>query len=177
MYVGLNLTFASSFQMFRGAVIIFVAFLSMAFLNRRLGPREWGGILFVFLGLCVVGVADFISNDETSKYSRNSIITGDLLIAVAQILTAIQMVYEERYVARLDIPALQGRENVKINKVFQIERPKMIPNEQPDLSINCERAYFAKFQVFFRYRQIFLIFLHFCYLQLLDTKEFSDSSH
>lgn len=108
MYVGLNLTFASSFQMFRGAVIIFVAFLSMAFLNRRLGGREWGGIVFVFLGLCIVGVADFITHDESSKYSRENIIIGDLLIALAQILTAIQMVYEEKYVTRLDIPSLQG---------------------------------------------------------------------
>lgn len=112
MYVGLNLTFASSFQMFRGAVIIFVAFLSMAFLNRRLGAREWSGIVFVFLGLCVVGVADFITNNDSSKYTRANIITGDVLIAAAQILTAIQMVYEEKYVARLDIPALQGKAKV-----------------------------------------------------------------
>lgn len=111
MYIGLNLTYASSFQMFRGAVIIFVAFLSVSFLQRRLGYREWIGILIVFFGLLIVGAADFISPktfNSDSDHSRNDVITGDLLIVLAQIITAVQMVYEERYVSGMDIPALQG---------------------------------------------------------------------
>ncbi|XP_058454828.1 solute carrier family 35 member F6 [Malaya genurostris] len=109
MYVGLNLTYASSFQMLRGSVIIFVGILSVAFLNRTLATREWTGILLIIVGLAVVGLSDFISNDgDSSTYSRNNVITGDLLIILAQIITAVQMVYEERYVAGLDIPALQA---------------------------------------------------------------------
>lgn len=109
MYVGLNLTYASSFQMLRGSVIIFVGVLSVAFLNRNLVSREWIGILFIIMGLAVVGLSDFMSNDgNDSSYSKNNIITGDLLIILAQIITAVQMVYEERYVAGLDIPALQA---------------------------------------------------------------------
>ncbi|XP_055638254.1 solute carrier family 35 member F6 [Toxorhynchites rutilus septentrionalis] len=107
MYVGLNLTYPSSFQMLRGSVIIFVGILSVAFLNRRLVTREWIGILFIICGLAVVGLSDILSNDSVS-YSRNNIITGDLLIILAQIISAVQMVYEERYVAGLDIPALQA---------------------------------------------------------------------
>lgn len=95
--------------MLRGSVIIFVAFLSVTFLQRRLVPREWIGIFSIFIGLIVVGLADFISNGDDSHYSRNNIITGDLLIVMAQIITAIQMVYEERFVAGLDIPALHGK--------------------------------------------------------------------
>lgn len=141
MYVGLNLTYASSFQMFRGefiqypnmqifatsktinniikiqleshpilgSVIIFVALLSVGFLDRKLVTREWTGILFVIIGLGVVGLSDFVSNsDQRGAYSRNNVITGDLLIITAQIITAVQMVYEERFVAGMDIPALQG---------------------------------------------------------------------
>lgn len=110
MYVGLNLTFASSFQMLRGSVIVFVGLLSVAFLNRRLVAREWSGIMFVIFGLAIVGAADFMSTDAdaTGNYSRNNIITGDLLIITAQIITSVQMVYEERYVAGMDIPALQA---------------------------------------------------------------------
>ncbi|XP_037041338.1 solute carrier family 35 member F6 [Bradysia coprophila] len=108
MYVGLNLTYASSFQMFRGSVIIFVGILSVAFLNRTLVPREWAGIIFVIIGLGIVGAADFMSNDGGTDHSRNNIITGDLLIILAQIITSVQMVYEERYVAGMDIPALQA---------------------------------------------------------------------
>lgn len=94
--------------MFRGAVIIFVALLSVGFLERRLGSREWSGIAFVIIGLTVVGLADFLAKHDDSKYTRNNVITGDLLIITAQVITAIQMVYEERYVAGLDIPALQA---------------------------------------------------------------------
>lgn len=110
MYVGLTLTFASSFQMLRGSVIVFVGILSVAFLERQLAGREWSGIAFVIAGLGVVGAADFLSagDDATSGYSRNNIITGDLLIILAQIITSVQMVYEERYVAGMDIPALQA---------------------------------------------------------------------
>lgn len=108
MYIGLNLTFASSFQMFRGAVIIFVALLSVAFLQRRLVAREWTGIFIIVVGLAMVGAADMLITDIDSKYSRNNIITGDLLILLAQIITAVQMVYEEKFVAGMDIPALQG---------------------------------------------------------------------
>lgn len=31
-----------------------------------------------------------------------------MLIVMAQIITAIQMIYEEKYVTKLDIPALQA---------------------------------------------------------------------
>ncbi|XP_055607026.1 solute carrier family 35 member F6 [Uranotaenia lowii] len=109
MYVGLNLTYASSFQMLRGSVIVFVGILSVAFLNRNLVNREWIGIFFIIIGLGVVGLSDFVSDDGAgTNYTRNNIITGDLLIILAQIITAFQMVYEERYVAGLDIPALQA---------------------------------------------------------------------
>uniref|UniRef100_A0A182NSN4 MMS19 nucleotide excision repair protein n=1 Tax=Anopheles dirus TaxID=7168 RepID=A0A182NSN4_9DIPT len=109
MYVGLNLTYPSSFQLLRGSVIIFVAILSVAFLNRTLVKREWFGIAFIMLGLVVVGMSDVISNDNAgSQYTRNNVITGDLLIILAQIITAVQMVYEEYYVTALNIPALQA---------------------------------------------------------------------
>lgn len=89
-------------------MIIFVALLSQGFLDRRLVNREWSGICFVIIGLGIVGLADFLTNSNDVAYSRNNIITGDLLIITAQIITAVQMVYEERFVAGLDIPALQG---------------------------------------------------------------------
>ncbi|XP_018562079.1 solute carrier family 35 member F6 [Anoplophora glabripennis] len=109
MYIGLNLTYASSFQMFRGSVIIFVGLLSTGFLDRVLKNREWTGIFFVIAGLAVVGVADFISKDTNAdNHGRNDIITGDMLIVIAQIITSIQMVVEEKFVAGQDIPPLQA---------------------------------------------------------------------
>lgn len=107
MYVGLNMTYASSFQMLRGAVIVFTGMLSVGFLNRKLGSREWFGICLVLNGLALVGLSDFIMKHD-DNVSTNSIITGDLLIICAQVITAVQMVVEEKYVAGLDVPALQA---------------------------------------------------------------------
>ncbi|CAL1296140.1 unnamed protein product [Larinioides sclopetarius] len=108
MYVGLNLTYASSFQMLRGAVIVFTGLLSVAFLDRHLKKYEWLGIFIVIIGLICVGLSDIINPDDSANYSQNSIITGDLLIIMAQIIVATQMVVEEKFVSKYNVPALQG---------------------------------------------------------------------
>uniref|UniRef100_A0A224XEJ2 Putative transport and golgi family organization 9 n=1 Tax=Panstrongylus lignarius TaxID=156445 RepID=A0A224XEJ2_9HEMI len=109
MYIGLNLTNPSSFQMLRGSVIVFVALLSMVFLRRKITWQQWLGILLVLAGLVVVGVSDYLLNkDSASNSNLNSMITGDLIIVGAQVITAAQMVYEEKYVTVKEIPALQA---------------------------------------------------------------------
>lgn len=84
MYIGLNMTYASSFQMLRGSVIIFTAVLSMGFLDRKLESREWFGICMVIIGSTLVGLSDVITMED-SDTSTNSILTGDLLIICAQV--------------------------------------------------------------------------------------------
>jgi len=83
MYIGLNMTYASSFQMLRGSVIVFTGILSVGFLNRKLVVREWIGISFVIIGLAFVGVSDILTIEN--DISANSVITGDLLIIFAQV--------------------------------------------------------------------------------------------
>lgn len=107
MYIGLNMTYASSFQMLRGALIVFTGLLSVAFLHKKLRGYEWVGILFVIIGLAVVGLSDLISN-HTGK-GVNSMITGDLLIVMAQIVTAAQMVLEEKFVSGRNVSPLLGK--------------------------------------------------------------------
>lgn len=106
MYVGLNLTYSSSFQMLRGSVIVFVALLSSSFVGRETKAHQWYGILIIIVGLATVGLAD-VSSTKDSR-DNNSLITGDLLVIMAQIITACQMVYEEKYVVDKDIPPLQA---------------------------------------------------------------------
>ncbi|KAH6932800.1 hypothetical protein HPB50_009597 [Hyalomma asiaticum] len=108
MYIGLNLTYASSFQMLRGAVIIFTGLLSVAFLGRRLRTYEWIGILTVMCGLVVVGLSDILFPDSHATKGPNSIITGDLLIVLAQVITASQMVIEEKFVTKYKVAPLQA---------------------------------------------------------------------
>lgn len=110
MYIGLNLTYASSFQMLRGSVIIFVGLLSVGFLQRVLKKLEWTGMVLVIIGLATVGAADFLTPDTNSgdNHNSNDIITGDLLIIIAQVIQSLQMVVEEKFVAGQDIPPLQA---------------------------------------------------------------------
>lgn len=107
MYIGLNLTYASSFQMLRGSVIVFVAIFSMIFLQKRLQLREWTGIGFIIVGLTCVGLSDMMGSSSTDV-NRTDVLIGDSLIILAQVITACQMVFEEKFVAGLDIPALQA---------------------------------------------------------------------
>ncbi|XP_039264053.1 solute carrier family 35 member F6-like [Styela clava] len=110
MYVGLNFTYASSFQMLRGAVIVFTALLSVAFLRRIITNKMWSGIACVILGLVLVGLSDFLFPSDTGSvtYGKNEIITGDLIIIIAQIIAATQMVVEEKFVSGKDINPLQA---------------------------------------------------------------------
>ncbi|XP_064428031.1 solute carrier family 35 member F6 isoform X2 [Mirounga angustirostris] len=75
MYVALNMTSASSFQMLRGAVIIFTGLFSVAFLGRRLALSQWLGILATIVGLVVVGLADLLSKHD-DQHKLSEVITG-----------------------------------------------------------------------------------------------------
>ncbi|XP_031717506.1 solute carrier family 35 member F6 [Anarrhichthys ocellatus] len=108
MYVALNMTSASSFQMLRGAVIIFTGLLSVAFLGRRLVPSQWLGILITILGLVIVGLSDFLSGHKDDAHKLSDIITGDLLIIMAQVIVAVQMVLEEKFVYKHDVHPLRA---------------------------------------------------------------------
>ena len=61
MYVGLTLTSASSFQMLRGSIMIFVGILSVIFLKKKLEWFRWFGMFIILVGLVVVGLSDFIT--------------------------------------------------------------------------------------------------------------------
>jgi drug/metabolite transporter (DMT)-like permease len=125
MYFGLTLTNASSFQMLRGSVIVFVAILSKLYLKRATVKREWYGIGCIIIGLFIVGLADIFNQPEEKTLSEiifndqivnpqddslpdsNDMLYGDFLVIIAQLISACQMVYEEVYVTRLDIASLQ----------------------------------------------------------------------
>lgn len=77
MSLALNMTSASSFQMLRGAVIIFTGLLSVAFLGRRLQPSQWIGILVTILGLVVVGLSDFLNGHGNDSHKLSEVITGN----------------------------------------------------------------------------------------------------
>lgn len=64
--------------LFLGSLIIFVAFLSVGFLHRKIKCVEWIGIIFVISGLIIVGVSDFLFN-SSKDVSANNVLTGMIL--------------------------------------------------------------------------------------------------
>jgi len=104
MYIGLNWTYASVFQMLRGSVIIFTGIMSVIFLKRKLRMYHWAGMVLVLLGLGCVGVASFFLGDSDQAPHP---ILGDIVIVSAQIVVAVQMVVEEKFIGKYKIPPLQ----------------------------------------------------------------------
>lgn len=108
MYLGLTWTYAASFQMLRGSVIIFTGLLSVAFLNAKLHPYKWFGMFTVIVGLVLVGIGDFVFFHSGQHMDKYTVLAGDLLIIAAQGIVAIQMTFEEKIIKKYEVPALQG---------------------------------------------------------------------
>lgn len=143
-YIGLTLTYASSFQMLRGAVIIFTGLLSTIVLKHKLAWFRWLGMVLVIGGLVTVGLSDVIYTKDTNSTTPNNthhnleqpvelwsvpynahkalvhriygedyhpssdIVLGDTLIVCSQVIVATQMVIEEKFVSKYNVPALQA---------------------------------------------------------------------
>lgn len=109
MYFGLTLTFASSFQMLRGAVMFFTAVLSVLFLKAVIQLFRWAGIGVVIVGLAGVGVSDMLKEiNEGGGKDLSHVLIGDGLIIAAQVIVALQMVIEEKFVNGKNIHPLRA---------------------------------------------------------------------
>lgn len=119
MYTGLCLTSASVFQMLRGASIVFTCVLSVLLLKRRIYAFQWVSVGLVIAGILVVGYVSIQSENAKGSDAgggsgdAGTVILGDLLIIVAQLATAFQMVIEEKLLdkypsASLKVVGLEG---------------------------------------------------------------------
>eukprot|EP00069_Balaena_mysticetus_P008022 bmy_01063T0 len=90
-----------------GTSIMYVGLFSVTFLGRRLALSQWLGILATIAGLVVVGLADLLSKHD-SQHKLSEVITGDLLIIMAQIIVSIQMVLEEKFVYKHNVHPLRA---------------------------------------------------------------------
>ncbi|XP_017111213.1 solute carrier family 35 member F6 [Drosophila elegans] len=112
LFTGLYLTYATSFQMIRGAALIFVGIFSTMFLNHTLSGRHWLAIFTISCGLLDIISLDVqrVGYDQvTLPYTdQKSILTGDLLIVIAEILHGLQYVYEEKQLKTSNVAPLQA---------------------------------------------------------------------
>lgn len=101
---GLGFTTVASFQILKGSSIVFVVLMSSMFLKRQAVIKEWIGLCVIICGLGIVGIADI--EDDSCPIDEN--ILGDSLVILGHFTKACQMVYEEHFVTKNDIPSLQA---------------------------------------------------------------------
>ena len=113
MYVGLTMTYASTFQILRGFVVVTTALFSQFVLKRQQQNFHWAGVVLVVVGTAIVGTAPFVAapfgtmdpDGKTDAGASNPGL-GNTIIVLAQIVVGIQMCWEEKYVTEYNIPAL-----------------------------------------------------------------------
>ncbi|KAF5391456.1 hypothetical protein D9757_002053 [Collybiopsis confluens] len=132
MNVGLLYTPVSIYQMSRGSLVLFVGFLSVVFLRRRLWLYQWMSLIIVMTGVALVGFSGSLTKDAVKEamvtLTRMSIspftstdlpppepidqpevttvLVGVFFIIFAQIFTATQFVVEEKILSQYSVPPL-----------------------------------------------------------------------
>lgn len=98
MNIGLLFVPVSVYQMLRGAIVLFVALLSIVFLNRKLNRAQWISLGTVMMGVAVVGISSVGKSKKESISEEPEVdpLLGVLLILIAQIFAASQFVIEEK---------------------------------------------------------------------------------
>ncbi|XP_016983316.2 solute carrier family 35 member F6-like [Drosophila rhopaloa] len=112
LFTGLYFTNPTSFQMIRGASTIFAGVFSAIFLNHTLTGRQWLAIFTISCALLDIIYLDVLRvKDEQATLpftDYKSILTGDLLIIIAEILHGLQYVCEEKQLKTSDVVPLQA---------------------------------------------------------------------
>lgn len=98
MNMGLLYTPVSTYQMTRGSLVLFVAVFSVVFLRRRIRRLEWLALVFVSLGVAIVGYSGSSGRSMATK-DPTAVVFGTLLVFGAVALQAVQFVVEEHILA------------------------------------------------------------------------------
>ncbi|KAF9050643.1 hypothetical protein BDZ89DRAFT_1154143 [Hymenopellis radicata] len=127
MNIGLLYTPVSIYQMTRGALVLFVGFLSVVFLRRRLWLYQWVSLIVVMAGVGLVGFSGSLIKETTKeaigqylarpalgstvpepidKPEATAVLVGVFFVLFAQIFTATQFVVEEKIMGVYAVPPL-----------------------------------------------------------------------
>lgn len=134
MNVGLLYTPVSIYQMTRSALVLFVGFFSVIYLNRKLSKAQFAALGLVTLGVFIVGMSGMFKPDQQpevgsqAEKEASQVLLGIALILFAQVLfvpfyasclwayvniarldsTASQFVIEEKIMTRYSVEPLVG---------------------------------------------------------------------
>lgn len=105
--IGLFYTPVLVYQMTRGSIVLFVAIFSVAFLGRRITKLEWISLVFVSLGVVIVGMSAKATPHVAAASDASLLVFGMCLIIVAAVLQAAQFVIEEHILAHHELVPLE----------------------------------------------------------------------
>lgn len=104
MYIGLVLTYPSVYQMLRGMIVVFTGLFSYFFLKRVLYLYHWLAMAAIIVGTLLVGLSSVLFGSHSGAPNP---LLGDVLVVIAQLVAATQMVVEEKFVGKYNVPPLQ----------------------------------------------------------------------
>jgi drug/metabolite transporter (DMT)-like permease len=147
MYVGLTMTYASTFQILRGFVVVVTAVFSQFVLKRKQQIYQWFGVGMVVVGTIVVGAAPYVPPPMGTKggaadTGATNAPLGNAIIILAQIVVGCQMCWEEKYVTEYNIPALLVVGWEGFFGLFAIHLLITVVHQISDFSVGSEIAVF-----------------------------------
>lgn len=102
MNIGLLYVPVSIYQMIRGALVLFVGFMSIIFLKRKVTVVQWWGLTTVTFGVFIVGLSARYAAQNNKKIIAEGlektpweVTLGIFMVLFAQVFTASQFVVEE----------------------------------------------------------------------------------
>ena len=104
--IGLSFLSSSIFQMFRGALIIFVCIATILIIKTKYYRHHFLGIFIVVLGLSIVGLNAVLSDNKSSSGKNPAL--GLFLVLLSQIFTCIQLIIEEKILKGYKISELKA---------------------------------------------------------------------
>jgi len=112
MFIGLLLTYPSVYQMLRGMIVVFTGIFSWLFLGRKLYSFHLLGMFLIIAGTAVVGLTSVLFGSK-HKTAPDPLV-GDIFVVCAQVVSASQMVIEEKFISKYNVPPLQcvGNEGI-----------------------------------------------------------------
>lgn len=104
--------------MLRGSVVIFTGILTVVFLRRKLKAFHWLGMFLVLVGTALVGASSMVCHEAGNADAPRNPTLGNILIIIAQVVVAFQVVVEEKFIGGYNVRACLMLNNQTCCKMF-----------------------------------------------------------
>jgi drug/metabolite transporter (DMT)-like permease len=97
----------SVFQMLRGGIIIITCLFTITFLRKSPKNYHWLGVILVFIGIFLVGLASQVDNSDSDAPTTPTKPLGIILLIISLVFSGFQFVYQEVILTKYRTASLQ----------------------------------------------------------------------